>query len=184
MNVVKIKLRDGSREIELEGPRADVDALLKTWWQDEPFEHSASGNSDKPGAPKPASRRPPSSRAGSPRSTSHGKAPPFDPQPIVNRMRDHPDFQIWEEKVLHQRNAIKKIKLVAWFSKEPQTTGEFHAILQGLGVKANQGNVSNSVKAAISDFLQDGTRTRGAVVRYKLTSNAEKEFGAWLKKNE
>jgi hypothetical protein len=41
MTGVKRRLRSGSREIELEGPRADVDALLERWWLsgEQPQEH-------------------------------------------------------------------------------------------------------------------------------------------------
>jgi len=109
---------------------------------------------------------------------------PFDPQPIVNAMREDARHDLWEAKVLHAKGVINKIKLVCWFDTQPRTTGEVRKILDGLGVKIGLPNVSDAIKASQSEFLQDGARTKGAIIRYRLTSKAAKDFGNWLNTND
>jgi len=108
----------------------------------------------------------------------------FDPQPIVNAMREDQHHDLWKTKVLHAKSAINKIKLICWYNKEYRTTGEIKAVLEGLGVKMSLSNLSNSLKDSLSDFIQDGARFKGAVVRYKMSGKAAKDFDAWLNKNE
>lgn len=181
---VKVRLRVGSREIELEGTREEVDGLLEKWWTTSSTDSTDSHeepDDQRSAKSVPVTRRKRLTRAA---SSDNARKPPFDPQPVVNAMREAKHHDVWETKVLHAKSAINKIKLVCWFSKEHRTTGEIKAILEGLGVKMSLPNVSNSLKSSLSDFLQDGARSKGAVVRYKLTGKAEKDFEAWLNKHE
>jgi uncharacterized protein (DUF58 family) len=56
---VKLKLRHGDREIEIEGARAEVDELLKTWWA---ATTTAAPSSSEALPSVPAARRAASSR--------------------------------------------------------------------------------------------------------------------------
>lgn len=180
---VKVRLKVGSNEIEIEAARKDVDELLAEWWikcveSDDKHDVNASR-----GLTPPTKRR--STQRGSRQATvgaPEGRAV-FDVQPTINEMREHKEHDMWESRVLHSKSAINKIKLVCWFCKKNLTTGEIQKILAGLGVKIGLPNVSNAIKAQLSDFLQDGARTKGAVVRYRLTGRAEKEFERWLTSN-
>jgi hypothetical protein len=180
---VKVRLKAGSREIEAEGPRGDVDELLAKWWTPP----SADGDGEeeqidlgrRPKRPGATSRK----RATSPGSEGKGGVP-LDLQPMINKMREDESHDTWEEKVLHTRSLINKIKLVCWYHNEPLTTGQIVKVLEGLGVKTQLSNVSTAIKDALAEFLQDGVRTKGAIIRYKLTGKTAKEFEAWLNTDE
>lgn len=181
---VKVHLKAGSREIQVEGLREDVDELLAKWWTNsttDQEEQEEVRDSTIPSSSRSRARR---KRPAASTQTGKNGDPAFDSQPIVNAMREHHDHELWEKRVLHAKSAINKIKLVCWYHKQYLTTGEINAVLQGLGVKMSLPNVSNSIKSSLSDFLQDGARSKGAVVRYKLTGKAEKDFEARLNSNE
>ena len=90
-----------------------------------------------------------------------------------------------ESKVLHQKNIWNKVALVLWCNDEPLTSGDVHRTLSNLDVNVSLPNVSDRLKENSSKLTKSGARKRGgAVVRYKFTSQARKEFGDWLLKPE
>lgn len=181
---VKIQLTAGSREIIVEGPRKDVDELLTKWWLTPHEQRDETDLSDDREKSAKSSGKARYRRAASPSAAKKNGIEKFDPQPVVNGMREHEQFGAWEIKVLHADILINKIKLVSWYHKEPMTTGEIASVLDGLGVKTDVPTVSKRIKKSLSEFLQDGARSKGAIVRYKLTGKAEKDFDVWLSSNE
>lgn len=185
MTVVKVRLRAGTREIDVEGPRADVDALLERWWLpaggDGTSEEFTNGEPARPSAGRPP-KRPKKGRARKEANGGEGVASgSFDPQVLVNKMREDEDYELFEEKVLHAKNLLNKIKLVCWSSGAEHTTGEIAKVLHALGVKVGQPGVSNALNRARSEFLQDGVRKKGNIVRYKLGGKPAKDFESWLR---
>lgn len=184
MTSVRIRLRSGSREIELEGPRLDVDALLERWWlsgeqRQEQDEDAAELSEPRSGRTNRESR-PKAKRAKV--TPNGGVSPLFDVQAVVNKMREDVDYELFEQKVLHEKDSLNKLKLVCWFTRAELTTGEIAKILQELGVKIEQSNVSHTLRRARSEFLQDGVRRKGAIVRYRLAGKSNKDFETWLRK--
>lgn len=179
---VKIRLTTDTREIEVEGTRNDVDELLAAWWKRVEVDTDEGGAEEEPSksrVPRKAARR------ASPRKASSGDdSKAFDPQPTVNDMREEKQFETWEINVLHTKDLLAKIKLVCWYFEQPMTSGEIHKTLTALNIRTHQPNISSAIKRNISDFTQDNARTKGAVIRYKLTGKAATDFEAGLNKNE
>lgn len=174
-NQIKIRLKSGEHEIEIEGAPGDVDRLLDTWWgsEDQQSHNGVKNDTHKPrrktAGKKAASRSP---RANPVSESDHG----FDVQALVNKMRDHADFATWETHILHKRPRAPKVMLVAWFSDALMTSGEIHKVLQELGDTIDQPGVSNTLKDNSSLFQQDVRRKKGSTPRYKLSGRARKEF--------
>jgi hypothetical protein len=108
----------------------------------------------------------------------------FDLQSLVNTIRDDPNYERYESKVLHADDALAKVKLICWKAEQRLTSGEISRILGGLGVKMKQPAVSGTIARSLGEFLQDGERKKGAVIRYGLTGKAKKTFEVWLNTND
>lgn len=177
-NQIKIRLKSGEHEIEIEATPAEVDRLLETWWSSPTVSSSGNKNTGSPRGRRSKTGRSRRSDA-APKGNTKASAN-FDPQEIVNAMREHEDYDTWEEKVLHQRAHGPKVKLVAWNADDFLTSGQIHSVLDGLGVKIDISAASRALKAEASSFQQQGVRKRGSVPLYKLTSKARKDFTNWL----
>lgn len=186
MAMIKLRLRHGNREIEVEGSRNDVDELLNVWWAVKTTDDGGDGDDGDDEVEASAVRRSRNGRkkSRSPSMPPSGNGAKFDSQPLVNAMRENQQYDLWETKVLHAKDALAKVKLVCWYAKQPLTSGDIHRVLGGLDVRISLPRVSEAIKRGISNFTQDGARVNGAIVRYKLTGKAEKDFQLWLNGNE
>lgn len=95
---IKIKLRNGNREFEAEGPRADIEALLERWWktkstaetEDDPTEEDEEplGRS-KP--PQSAKKKGPKRKSNNSPATASSKGnSQFDVTGLTNRLKNDP----------------------------------------------------------------------------------------------
>jgi hypothetical protein len=183
--IIKIRLKTGNREIEVEGSSSKVDSLLEKWWKSSENGNDGRDDDERDSPPKEVpkgnARRGQSRSAVAPKDASNDS---FNPQELVNKMRNDERYPKFEEKVLHARDRANKIKLVAWYSTDSLTSGDIHKVLTGLGVRIHLPGVSSVIKSHQRDFTQSATRSRGAKIHYELTGQAKKAFGEWLKKDE
>lgn len=183
---VKVRLRSGGREIEIEGPRTDVDDLLEKWWvpSEQPAEEDdgdENGTRDPP-TPNKAKRRRSRSRS-SERRHSEGDDSSVDSQNIANSIKEDSRFPTFEKKILHLRDRYNKVALVVWHAGIPLTSGDIHKTLKALLVRINLAHVSNTLTS--NKFLPDRARARGGPpTRYVLTGAAKAAFESWLTADE
>lgn len=182
-NEIKIKLRNGAHEIELEGSRADVDALLEKWWS-----KTSSGSQDNDAKDSSRNRNPTKSKYKSTKSRTSTSTSDvgFDPNALANEIKQHKNFKEIEEKIVNAKGAhFNKVALILWISEKPLTSGQIHRTLQSLNVKLNLPRVSEALKSNMSKFLTSAQRRSGGPpAEYRLTAPAISEFEKWLLKNE
>lgn len=191
MSNIKIKIRVGNSEIEAEGAKADVDDLIKHWWERlaesrdlEPADRSqstADEAKDPPNTPakskRPSTRRSSSSKSSSKSSTNGDSAnAAFDANGLANRIKSDPSFHSHETTILHGTDLFNKILLVCLHANAPLTTGDIHKTLTALGVKAALSSISRQVGAKGNLFLNDTPRKSGSTPTYELTSVAKANF--------
>jgi hypothetical protein len=186
---VKIRLKSGGREIEIEASRDDVDALLKEWWgherQDDDGEDSVGGAAGT-GEVKKVRKRRASGRSAPLKQDDQGD-PTLDAHEIANAVRRHGKIAIFEKKILHvQGDAYHKVAFIAWLIGKPLTSGQIHRALNQLGVKIDLPRVSKVLKNNISKFITTGQRRPGggAPSGYSLSGAAKAEFERWLVQTE
>lgn len=182
-DIVKVKLRAGNREIEIEGDRTDVDELLEKWWvaapavDDEPAEE-AQGDPKMPlKKKKTRSIRPANSD-----SATAGAADTFDPNGLANKIKERDDFDVIARKLIHAKGEnYNKIALILWAANSPLTSGQIHRALGSLDVKIDLPTVSKTLKANMSKFLTSTQRRAGGPpAEYRLSAQAKSEFENWL----
>lgn len=191
MSNIKIKIRVGNSEIEAEGAKADVDDLIKHWWErlaesrdSEPANASGSTADDSKDAPntpvrskRPTARRSSSSKSSSKNSTNgDSTSSAFDVNGLANRIKSDPSFHIHEANILHGTDLFNKILLICLHANAPLTTGDIHRTLTALGVKAALSSISGQVGAKGGLFLNDTPRKSGSTPTYELTSVAKANF--------
>lgn len=172
MNAIRLRLRNGDLEIEVEGPRKDVDELLSQFWP----HHSHSPTSETP-ASTGGSRR-----INNASPTTESPEDEFNPAEIANRIREHPLHQAIETEILHKRDIFNKCALVLWATGYPLTSGEIAKVLENLDVRAHLPNISEAIKRNTSQLTKSTARKQGSVPRYKLTSKARSDFEASFNK--
>ncbi len=175
MSVIRLRLKRGDDEIEVEGPKAEVDELMRTWWSEGKAPATPSKGQRKPRAPS----RP---RKAATASTAKGTGPAFDPLSIANSVKEDTEFSTLEKRVLHKSDMYNKIALVLTRSAESLTSGQITAILTALDLNADVGNVSNCIKRNSGKFLPTTVRRAGGLIpQYKLTSQARAAFDKLVK---
>jgi hypothetical protein len=181
---VRVRLKSGNSEIEVDGDRAEVDALLERWWTplisgggqpdgDVPPEHGE----DNVQLQRPRRRK--TTTATKPPTPSESDG--INTQNIVNDLKESEQFERLEGKVFHKPDRYNKVAAILWFASSALSTSEIVAVLQGIGVKIDAPGVSNTIAANTSKFVNDQPRKGGRKTRYSLTSKARKEFEDWLK---
>lgn len=189
-NNVKIRLRSGAREIEIEGTKEDVDELLTSWWANEdrgpgdatPTDANAASKIDtKPKLKKRARRLPQA-----PKPSVEGEIALFDTNKIANDIKEDKRFALIQEKIIHGKaDYYNKSAFVCWYLNEALTSGQIHKVLLALHIKIDLPRVSEALKKNIGNFITSGKRERGAKAStYRLTSWAHAEFEKWLLSDE
>ncbi|MHA7813828.1 MAG: hypothetical protein ACX94C_10595 [Phycisphaerales bacterium] len=181
---VRVRIRDGEFEIEAEGPQSFVQETVAEW-----VESVKNGIEQRVKDKKPATRKSSGKTKQSGSKTSKRAVPKdaeddFDSQTLVNQIREDGQCEMFERKVLDARSRINKAKLILWYADRHLTTGQIAKVLSGLGVKIGTPGISTAINNHLNDFLQDGTRTKGAVIKYKLTGKSAREFTKWLEADE
>jgi hypothetical protein len=185
IDTVKIRLRSGDAEIELEGSRANVDQLLELWWQkrgtSSPAHQRPAGASEGTGG-RGAVRR----RSSAQSSDGTKKPEGIDPNQIANQVKESDQFHLIERKILHTpRDSYNKAAFVLWFVGDALTSGAVHRVLDALGVRIDPAAVSRIMKKHLQQFTTTGRRKRGGPPpAYRLTAKAHTEFEKWLNAND
>jgi hypothetical protein len=181
---VKLRLRAGDFEIEVEGTHTDVVAILEKYWTPT----ASSGGSDVPQKRQPA--RPKRSNARARAASADADADDdnddslFDAHKLANEMKQDDRFEAFTEKVLHQRDQWNKIALVLWYAKREMTSGAIQKVLSSLNVRMKRQNVTKVMARETSKLLSDVPRKPGAKVPYRLESRASAAFEKWLLSDE
>ena len=180
---MKIKLKSGNEEIEVEGSKPEVDHALKEWWTR--LGHQLHTGGGKGGKPKESTKRSAHGGKGKAQSQVGGSDDEsLNPVEIANAIKEDQKYALYEGHILHRKNFYNKMALVSMYSNTPLTSGEVAKVLRALDVKADRGNTSNQLKKNSGKFLATAARKKGGkgkVPRYKLTSSARAKFEAWLK---
>ena len=115
-----------------------------------------------------------------PKTTSDSGEAALDVVAIANDVKENPDYSIYFQKVLSQKDVWRKIQFVLWYADEPLTSGEVARVLEALDTKADLPGVSRKLKTHSSELLTDGVRKAGSTVKYRLTSTSKQELEGFL----
>ncbi|MHC4054681.1 hypothetical protein [Bradyrhizobium sp. 25ACV] len=182
INAVKIKLRIGVREIEVEGPRNDVDALLERWWQDSDLPFKPAPEGAKATLERHKQKR--TRQASRPIDDNADGA--FDANATANEIKEHAIFDRITSKIIHAKgDPFNKVALILWISDQPLTSGQIHRTLEALAIRIGLPDVSKTLKKYMSKFLTSAQRRAGGPpATYRLSAQAAADFENWLMKNE
>jgi hypothetical protein len=160
---VKIRLKAGNWEIEIEGPRSDVDELLDRWWAQKNREYSPPTSADKD-------------------PEDHHGASGFDPNRTANEIKQRPDLATVERKIIQAHGSYyEKIAFVLSVVDAPLTSGQIHKTLEALDIRISLPNVSSTLKRNMSKFLTSAQRRKGGEPpTYRLTAQAKSDLEKWL----
>lgn len=194
MGNVKLHLKNGKREITLEGEMSDVDALMDKWWvspspSDDPADDEDVGGEDEPEtgtngasaakAARPAKKR--ARRSATPSGDGMAARAAYDTNKFANDVKQDPKFERIKEKIiLGSPKTWDQIAFVCWYAKEPLTSGDIKRCLEALGIKMDTPKVSHALSANSEKFLFSEQRVKGAIVRYTMTSAAIADFEKWF----
>jgi hypothetical protein len=188
MPSVKIRLKSGIREIELEGEYREVDALLEKWWKPS----HGTDNEEADGDPLDEAPRKPKltkKRGRSGKRAVGGEAAPTDPDrdpnKIANAVKQSKDFaRIQERVILGESTVYDKVAFICWFVEKPLTSGDISRALLALNMKVGVSRVSTELKRNIGNFITSAQRVAGGPpADYKLTEKAKSDFEKWFKAN-
>lgn len=180
MTTVKVKIRVGSSEIEVEGSKSDVDGFVENWWQrvggnpvpgQEAEDRTRTRNESKT---RPPTKRKKSSASSAP-ATSNPKRD-FDANALANKIKDDPQFHLHEKTILHKADRFNKVAFVCYHAEKPVTSGDIHKTLLSLGVKIGLPGVSTTLGDNRNSFINSKPRKAGVTPEYELTSKALAEF--------
>lgn len=180
---LKVRIRAGNDEIEVEGERADIDQLLEKWWgtrqpTPETSQQRDTGNAGRNRkATRSTSKKTPSSRQ------SQGSDDPnsFDAHAFANRVKEDDRIQLFQSKIINVRaDWYNKTAFVLWFADTPLTSGQIHKALDALDVKGAIQRVSNALARNMNSFITSEQRKAGATPEYRLAATAKTNFEDWL----
>jgi hypothetical protein len=184
-DIVKIKLRDGAREFEAEGPLNVVQTLLNDWKAFYKELNVASrqdlGNaaSDVGSGGESKNKK---KRKGFKNAKAVAESQAMNTVAIANEIKGHKNWPTFSSRiVLAAGKLYEKAALVLRFSPQPLTSGDIAKVQEVLGIKADRVNFSNCLKANLSKLMTDGARSSGRP-KYKLTAAAIDEFDKWVEK--
>jgi len=180
-SVIKLRLKDGEREIEVEGVKEDIDSILDRWWLGGAFLpddiRDQGENRVTPPAKKKTPRR--ARKVAKEKKETPPQSPELEPHAVANRVKEDERFDRIQKKILHvAADYIHKAAFVLWFVNKPLSSGQVHKILQALDIRVGQPRVSEALKD--HSFIASGQRARGVSVEYRLTARAKAEFEQWL----
>jgi hypothetical protein len=174
-------------EFEGEGPREDLESILERWWK--PLNSVADESEEQADGTDPELKKARKSKAAvkrKPPSTvrSNNDVSSFDAVTIANELKSGGNWSKYNTKIVVAPGRLyEKAAMVLQSSDEPLTSGEIAKVLEVLGVKADRGNLSNSLKDNLSNLITDSSRSSGKP-KYKLTASAIKGFEDWLNKTD
>jgi hypothetical protein len=133
---LKIRLRAGVREIEIEGNRSDVDDLLSKWWtsvdsaqtENETETETETENSIERTARTPKCKNRPAAARSARGAISADSESAFDPNSIANQIKERKDFGNLQQKILHKKDSYNKIALILWISDTPLTSSRSRSV--------------------------------------------------------
>jgi hypothetical protein len=185
---VKLRLKAGSREIEVEGSLADVTTLLAQWWKpaggtdsadEDEGDRAGEGNgaTGKVRAARPRKKapraRPPAAPSGS-ATDANG----IDTTVFANDVKSSPLFPKIEQKIiLGNASNFQKFAFVQWFLKRPITSGDAQKALTALRMRIALPRLSEAISRNSTSLL---TVNVGGKVKYELTSLAIADFEKWF----
>lgn len=175
---MKIKLKSGDREIEVEGTKAEIDQALSNWWDTSNTQTTGNTNTLSANKKRTQGRKKSQSYES---AAGNGNSSEFDPISLANAIKEHKDYNLYEEHILHKSSILNKILLICANETNDLTSGEITKTLKALDVKIDPGNLSNALKANSGKFLATGARKKGGTVpKYRLTSKSRTDFEKWI----
>jgi hypothetical protein len=183
---MRLRLKDGAREIEVEGEKDDIVSLLDKYWT-RPAGSTASfaeepdndgGNGKAPEKKKKSARR--ARKASTEKKEAAPSDPDLEPHVIANKIKDNAQYDLLRRKVLNVRGeAGRKASLILWIAEKPMTSGQVHRALGALDIKVTWSTISEALKGG--DYITTGQRGGGgAPAGYRLTAPAKERFEEWL----
>lgn len=184
-STVKIRVASGDKEIEIEGPRSDVDALLDRWWHD-PMSPNPDGSDRRSGTDgrKSSSAKVRKTAKSQTKHKETAEPDSFDAHAFANRVKGDAQIAIFQKKIISPRaDWFNKTAFVLWYADEPLTSGQIHKALTALGVKGALSRVSTALAQNMNSFITSEQRKVGVSGQYSLAPNAKTEFEKWLLKD-
>ncbi len=186
MSALKIRLKNGTREIELEGPKEDVAEFLEKWWTPEAQSNEDEDTTIVRDSSSHNSKR--TKKRKTSRESSGGIAadkpsdPDRDPNKIANDVKQDAKFSVIEQRIILAPGDIyNKVAFICWFVGRPLTSGDIYRALVALSIKIDLPRVSNILKKNMSNFLTSSKRISGGKpAEYTLSAKAKSDFETWL----
>ena len=186
---VKIRLRSGSREIEIEASRQDVDELLATWWtahtpaseiQGDNISEAANEGMDLGPDSSSKKRKIKKRSLANKTNGSTQSAPEFDYNALANRIKHHPQFEAVRKKIIHNQNDLdKRAAFVISQSDVPMHSGQVKKVFEALRVKVNAPRLSEALSKNNSSYITSPGPRSGWTL-YEITARAREEVDRWL----
>jgi hypothetical protein len=183
--MMKLKIRMGSSEIELEGDSSELHEILERHWEPHIGE-LLSGVHDElevtgqtPDTPRKRKSLKSSSgktrSAKSPASKSSDGDTGFE-ETVANQIKNESNFQFLNKKfIIASPPLVERCKLVLSFSTKPLTSGNVLRILTKLGVRSDASAVSKALSNNKSQFI-----TTGTPIVYEMTGSTQSTFAESL----
>ncbi|MDE0590474.1 hypothetical protein OU789_11100 [Halocynthiibacter sp. C4] len=182
--MIKLQIKVGTSEIQLEGKIEDVELILSKHW--EPYVDAIISTpppqpievrgTDKPSAtPKP--RKGKATRAKHKATSENGK----DYQELTNIIKEHAKFDALMSKAINANaSAIDRYKGVLFALDRELSAVDIANVLTELGVKADRSNILKSLNKQTSSFFKNGSNP----VCFRMTQKAKDDFTAWLSEDD
>jgi len=175
---IKIKLRDGASEIEVEAPRVEAEEILEKWWS----RLTSANKTLRPTQPSSGVPQLAKSKSENHATKTDGNSTAFDTNGLANSIKDHSALEKIEKKVIHVTgDYFHKVALALWSADRPLTSGQIHAVLAALQIKISLSAVSTVLDRNLTSFITSAPRRSGGTPpTYQLTAKAKAEFEKWL----
>ncbi|MDQ6941507.1 MAG: hypothetical protein M3169_03220 [Candidatus Eremiobacteraeota bacterium] len=105
---------------------------------------------------------------------------------LVNRLKNLANFSAIEIEVLDQSDLLRRILVALAIYRQQNgdgggmTSGDIVKFYSQLGIKLGMPNVSTALSGRAKRFvITDGVRTRGAIMRYRLSHHGMKEVSQY-----
>lgn len=189
---IKLRIRFGDAELEVEGAKSEVDALASDWWARVAGSVAAPSPSpvsalQAPHAPRAtgktarstSAKRSSSSSTAAQSSDADGDGDAdggIDSNTIANKIKNSHDFDKHAAAILHARDRFAKVAFVCYSAGVPLKSGFIHKTLNALGVKISLSGVSDTLATNRNKFINSVPRKLGSAPAYALTGKAASDF--------
>jgi hypothetical protein len=182
--VIKLSMKVGQAELNIEAARSDVEFVLSTFWLPL-IERDAKGfirNEESLDSPRKGKERSVSGQRrrenGSTKEAKSNDENASYENDLANGIKSHElATQLSQEIILAKADWLNKCKMVLLIAGKPAHSGTISRVLTKVGVKNSLPTISKTLSNNKGSFITGGTNPE----TYDFTAISRGEFIAWLK---